>query len=266
MAETTLKRTTIIDPSTLVGILLTFGLVAAAIILGGEITAFIDVKSILIVLGGTLMLTCACFSFSELFHAQVLMFKTVFYTSEDQSEAAHSAIHVAQLARKEGILALDKHGNAYEHNEFLNRGVRFVIDGLPQEDVTNIMTEQIDAMVDRHRISAEVLRKAAEIAPAMGLIGTLIGLIQMLGNLNDPSNIGPAMAVALLTTLYGAVLAFMVFTPLAAKLERISHDEALVMDIYLLSIQSIAKKENPRRLQMLINSNLPSAKRVKYFA
>ena len=104
-----------------------------------------------------------------------------------------------------------------------------------------------------------------EFSPAMGLIGTLIGLVQMLGNLGDPSTIGPAMAVALLTTFYGAVLANMVFLPLASKLERNSKEEALVSNIYLMGAASIGRQENPRRLEMLINSLLPPSQRVRYF-
>jgi len=110
-----------------------------------------------------------------------------------------------------------------------------------------------------------VLRKAAEFAPAMGLIGTLIGLVQMLGNLDDPSTIGPAMAVALLTTFYGAVLANMVFSPMASKLERNSAEESMVNTIYMMGAASIGRQENPRRLEMLLNSILPPGKRVQYF-
>jgi chemotaxis protein MotA len=109
------------------------------------------------------------------------------------------------------------------------------------------------------------MKKAGDIAPAMGLIGTLIGLVQMLGNLDDPSSIGPSMAVALLTTFYGAVLANMVFMPLAAKLERNSGEEELLNSVYMVGAVSIGRQENPRRLEMLINSILPPSKRVSYF-
>jgi chemotaxis protein MotA len=119
--------------------------------------------------------------------------------------------------------------------------------------------------VQRHHKSASVLKKAAEFAPAMGLIGTLIGLVQMLGNLDDPASIGPSMAVALLTTFYGAVLANMVFSPMASKLERNSGEEAIVNSIYVMGASSIGRQENPRRLEMLLNSVLPPAKRIQYF-
>lgn len=110
-----------------------------------------------------------------------------------------------------------------------------------------------------------MFRKSADIAPAMGLIGTLIGLVQMLGNLDDPTKIGPAMAVALLTTLYGAILSTMVFTPLASKLERNTNEELLISQLYLEGILSIARQENPRQLETVMNTLLPPSKRVRYF-
>ena len=105
----------------------------------------------------------------------------------------------------------------------------------------------------------------AEFSPAMGLIGTLIGLVQMLGNLQDPANIGPSMAVALLTTFYGAVLANMVFMPLAAKLERNSSEETLISTIYMMGASSVGRQENPRRLENLINSIVSPEDRIQYF-
>jgi chemotaxis protein MotA len=127
------------------------------------------------------------------------------------------------------------------------------------------MRREMHAIQQRHARSAGILRKAAEVAPAMGLIGTLIGLVQMLSHLEDPSTIGPGMAVALLTTFYGAVLATLVFAPLAAKLERNSADEMLVNQVYVISCVSIARQENPRRLEAQVNALLPPARRVRYF-
>jgi chemotaxis protein MotA len=127
------------------------------------------------------------------------------------------------------------------------------------------MRKDMNATIGRHQKGANIMKKAGDIAPAMGLIGTLIGLVQMLGNLDDPSSIGPSMAVALLTTFYGAVLANMVFMPLAAKLERNSGEEELLNSVYMVGAVSIGRQENPRRLEMLINSILPPSKRVSYF-
>jgi len=140
-----------------------------------------------------------------------------------------------------------------------------VVAGTPGEEVESILHKEMMSTLQRHYKSANVLKKAAEFAPAMGLIGTLIGLVQMLGNLSDPASIGPAMAVALLTTFYGAVLANMVFAPLSTKLERNSTEEAMINNIYVMGAASIGRQENPRRLEMMLNSILPPAKRIQYF-
>ena len=140
-----------------------------------------------------------------------------------------------------------------------------VVDQTPGPEIEKVMRQEMHAIVARHLKSVSIFRRAAEVAPAMGLIGTLVGLVQMLGRLEDPSTIGPAMAVALLTTFYGAVLGSMVFGPLASKLERNSNEETLVNKVYLMGAASISRQENPRRLELLINSVLPPAKRVRYF-
>ena len=131
--------------------------------------------------------------------------------------------------------------------------------------IERILRREVNSMTERHTKSASILRRAAEVSPAMGLIGTLVGLVQMLGRLDDPSTIGPSMAVALLTTFYGAILANMVFSPMAAKLERNSNEESLVNTIFLTAAASMGRQENPRRLEMLLNTILPPAHRLQYY-
>ncbi|MCW5732260.1 MAG: MotA/TolQ/ExbB proton channel family protein, partial [Alphaproteobacteria bacterium] len=155
---------------------------------------------------------------------------------------------------------------AREHlNGFQRKAMQLAIDGMAPEEMERILRQDAQAIVQRHAKSVSVLRKAAEVAPAMGLIGTLVGLVQMLGNLDDPSAIGPGMALALLTTFYGAVLANMVFAPLAAKLERNSEEEALMNQIFLLAAGSIGRQENPRILETMLNGILPPQARVRIF-
>ena len=132
-------------------------------------------------------------------------------------------------------------------------------------EFSSVLQRDLIANVQRSNVAVKVLRRVAEFAPAMGLIGTLIGLVTMLGNLDDPSTIGPSMAVALLTTFYGALLANLVFLPLAAKRENISYLEEAVGSMYLLGVSSIGRQENPRRLEMLLNSSLPPSDRVRFF-
>jgi len=258
----------ITDISTLLGIGITFILVLVSISLGESesgVLGFIDLRSLLIVVGGTYFLTMACFTIKEVWNAKLLVLRTVFYSTEDPQKAAKISLSIAEDARKNGILGLQNSSNKYKKNEFLDKGLNLIIDGMPYKEVEMIMENEIEATLRRHSTSSSILRKASDISPAMGLIGTLIGLVQMLGNLEDPSSIGPSMAIALLTTLYGAILSFMVFIPLASKLERISSTESMILQIYLITIISIGRKENPRKLEMILNAILPPEKRLNYF-
>jgi chemotaxis protein MotA len=217
------------------------------------------------VIGGTFGVTTVCFSLSEVIEAQRILLKVLARSARNPSEAAVQVLELAVTARKNGVLALQNVLHTIESERFLHKALSMVVDGLPGDVVDRIMRSEVQGMVLRHEKGSSVLRKAAEISPAMGLIGTLVGLVQMLGRLDDPSVIGPSMAVALLTTFYGAVLANMVFSPLASKLERNSREEALLDTIYLMAATSIGRQENPRRLEMLLNTALPPARRVQYF-
>jgi chemotaxis protein MotA len=268
MADTNLQITkarSATDVATLVGLVGGFGLVIAAIVLGGSPGSFINIPSVLIVIGGTLCVTMMCFSLNEMTRTVGVIMKTISYTARDPSEAAIQVLQIAELARRQGVLSLQGVLGQLESEPLLHKGMSMVVDGTPGEDVEAILRKDMVSTVQRHHKSASVLKKAAEFAPAMGLIGTLIGLVQMLGNLDDPSSIGPSMAVALLTTFYGAVLANMVFSPMASKLERNSNEEAIVNNIYVMGASSIGRQENPRRLEMLLNSVLSPAKRIQYF-
>jgi chemotaxis protein MotA len=253
------------DLATVIGLVCGFGLIVSAIVMGGTPGSFVNAPSVLIVVGGTLCVTTMCFSLPEMGRTVGVIRKTLFQSSRDPGAAANQVLEIAQVARKRGVLSLQDYLISLKSEIFLHKGLSMVVDGTPGEEVEVIMRRDLQATIQRHVKSTSVLRKAAEFAPAMGLIGTLIGLVQMLGNLDDPSTIGPSMAVALLTTFYGAVLANMVFMPLAAKLERNSAEETLINQIYLMAAASIGKQENPRRLEMLLNSVLPPSKRVRFF-
>jgi chemotaxis protein MotA len=253
------------DMATVVGLACGFGLLVLAIIVGGSPLSFVNLPAVLIVIGGTLAVTTICFSVAEIGHSAQVVMQTIFQTNRDSSDAAIHSLKVAETARRKGILALQNVLPAFETEPFLHKGLSMVVDGTPGEEVEAIMRRDMLATQQRHAKSTNVLRKMAEFSPAMGLIGTLIGLVQMLSNLDDPSTIGPSMAVALLTTFYGAVLANMVFMPLASKLERNSAEELLLHQVYIMAAGSVGRQENPRRLEMLINSILPPAKRVRYF-
>jgi len=254
-----------LDFATLLGLIAGFALVITAIVLGGSPGSFINIPSILIVLGGTFAVTTMCFTLSDMGKSVKVIFKTISHSNPDPTDAAVRVLEAAVQARKQGVLSLQGALEELRSEQFLHKGLSMVVDGTPGEEVEIIMRRDLNATMQRHAKSTNILRKAAEFAPAMGLIGTLIGLVQMLGNLDDPSTIGPSMAVALLTTFYGAVLANMVFMPMASKLERNSSEEALVNSVYMMGASSIGRQENPRRLEMLLNSILPPSKRVQFF-
>lgn len=259
-------RNVVTDFSTALGVIVTLTLIAIAMSLGGNILSFVDLRSILIVVAGTFFLTVACTTFSEVMRVPALIMKSIKYESDLPKKSAMTSLKIADTARKKGILALQQFDGYKATPYFLKKGVQLIIDGMAPEEAVVIMQNEMDSKMERHRKSVIILKKAAEIAPAMGLIGTLIGLVRMLGNLSDPSTIGPSMAVALLTTLYGALLAFTVFIPLASKLERNSREEELILQVYILAMTSIGKKENPRRLEIALNAMLPATQRIKFFA
>ncbi len=253
------------DFATIVGLVSGFALLGMAIVLGGTPGAFVDGPSLLIVFGGTFAVTAMSFSVAEILRVPKVALRAIFNTSSDPRTAASQMLELAELARENGALALQDVQPRLAHLPFLYHGVSMVVDGTKSEEIERVMGRKVNAMAVRHYKAAGVLRKAAEVSPAMGLIGTLVGLVQMLGQLDDPSTIGPSMAVALLTTFYGAVLSNMVFSPLAAKLERNSVEEMLLNNIYVTGMTSIGRQENPRRLEMLVNTLLSPAERVQHF-
>jgi chemotaxis protein MotA len=255
-----------LDHATLLGLVVGFGLLAGAIVLGGSVRSFVDLPAFLIVIGGTIGVTMISFSLGDVLRLPAVVMKALLHSIPDAGSTALHMLRLAEFARKRGILGLDQILETMRHEPFVHNAVMLAVDGMPVEEIRNILQREIDQMAERHTRSAGVLRKAAEVAPAMGLIGTLIGLVQMLGNLSDPASIGPGLAVALLTTFYGAVLANMVFAPLASKLERNTAAEALISNVYMLAAESICRKDNPRRLELLLNAMLPPTKRIQYFS
>ena len=254
-----------LDFATLFGLFGAIGQICAAIFLGGTWLAFLDARAILLVVIGTFAVTAVSYSVQEVIQAQPIMLRTLFRPSHTPNEAAMQTLQLAERARRRGILQLQSELYGLRAEPFLHRAMTMLVDGIAVEEIERNLTFETHAMMQRHVRSTGILRRAAEVSPAMGLIGTLVGLVQMLGSLNSPDRIGPAMAVALLTTFYGAVLANVVFLPLASKLERNSATELLINQIYILGSLSIGRQENPRRLELVLNTILPANQRVKYF-
>lgn len=263
---TAAPRRTVVDSATLLGLGCAFTLIFAAVIMGGAADFFFNLPAALIVIAGTLAVTTVCFSFRDIMETATITGTTVVFRERDARDTAYTMLELADFCRLNGALKLQGAPLLrFVGEPFLHKGLGLVIDGLGEKEITEILSQDLTSTTQRHLRAASVLRKAAEIAPAMGLIGTLIGLVQMLGRLQDPDVIGPAMAVALLTTFYGAILATMVFNPLASKLERNTTDEHLINQIFLTGVIAIARKDNPRRLELQLNSALPPESKVKYF-
>jgi chemotaxis protein MotA len=253
------------DSATVAGLAGAALFIAVAIVLGGSPAAFIDLPSIFIVIGGTAAVTTVSYSLPDIGRTIRALRETVVSRERDFRDAAYTMLELADYCRRHGVLKLQGPPLLrFSREPFLHRGLKLLIDSMSEKDITEILREDISASGERHVRAVAVLRKAAEVAPAMGLIGTLIGLVQMLGNLGDPKVIGPSMAVALLTTFYGAILANMVLNPLASKLERNAQEESLIQQIFMTGLLGIARKENVRRLEILLNSMLPADAKVQY--
>lgn len=252
--------------STILGMLTAFLLVLGAIWLGGSPWAFINLQGVMIVVLGTISVTAISFRLQEMATLPANIWALLRHGQRDPSEEAVKVMKIAVEARKHNdVLLLERLLPRLKDTPFLMKAVQLVVDGAESEEIEQILRREASTATSRHMRSVDFLRRAGDVAPAMGLIGTLIGLVRMLGSLDNPAAIGPAMAVALLTTFYGAVLAHLVFIPLAAKTEHCTDEEALVNNLYSMGATSIRRKENPRRLEMLLNTVLPPAKRITFF-
>ena len=256
---------TTMDGALLLGLVTAFVLVISAMMWSGSLASFWNLPSVLIVLLGTMAVTTVSFSIAEAFSVIPLVFRTLFPPQRDSRRACERAMNLAEISRRAGVLALDTILPQLDNEPFLQRAVAMAVDGANPDQIQEVLQTEIEATTERMTRSANVLRRAAEVAPAMGLIGTLVGLIQMLSTLNDPNSIGPAMAVALLTTFYGAVMAYMVFAPIAAKVDRNAADERLIQEVYLVCATSIARQENPRQLETMLNTVLPPSQRMSSY-
>ncbi len=253
------------DMATVWGLGLTATLIAGAILISHSNASFFNIPSLMIVVLGTMTATAIAYSVEEMRGAFSVIREAFIVRRTAHGVMARQLMDIAVLARKKGFLILSQMRSELMKDSHLADAVQIVTDGYGGDDVERVLAQDIEALVQRHRRATSILRRAAETAPAMGLIGTLIGLVQMLADLSNPDSIGPAMAIALLTTFYGAIMGMAILSPLAAKLERNSADEVLNRALIMTAMISIARQENPRRLEMLLNSELPPEERIEYF-
>ncbi|MBX3180764.1 MAG: MotA/TolQ/ExbB proton channel family protein [Candidatus Hydrogenedentes bacterium] len=250
------------DLATLIGLVAGFLLILITIVLGGPLGIFINIPSFVVVLGGTTAAVLVNFPMSQVVGV-VGVLKNAFFSRDLQTEELiKKMVEFATIARREGILALESHVSD-AGDEFLGKSVQLAIDGTAPELIKDILTTEIAFMEDRHNMGSSILESAGAFAPAFGMIGTLIGLVQMLANMADPSQIGPAMAVALLTTLYGAVLANLVFLPCVGKLKVRTATELLQKEVVIEGILSIQSGDNPRVVEQKLKAFVSPAIRER---
>ncbi len=236
------------DLATVVGLVLAFGLVAASILVGGSLMIFVDVPSVLIVVGGSFACALTNFPLKTVVGMGGVIKNAFFDKKVNALDTVSTLVSFAERARREGILALEGSMDEIE-DEFIRSGLRLAVDGVEPELIKDILQTELAFIEERHRNGQSILSYMGTVAPAMGMIGTLVGLVQMLKNLSDASAIGPAMAVALLTTLYGALLANLAFIPLAGKLKAKSQEEILIKEVAIEGVMSIQSGDNPRILE-----------------
>jgi len=241
------------DIATILGIISAFGLVLIAILMGGGLTMFINVPALLVVVGGTLGATMINYPLKEVIGVLSVVKNVLFTKNMSVNELISRFIAFANKTRREGILALESEMNTVK-DEFLKKGVQLSIDGLEPQEIKDILSIEIESVNTRHQLGAEVFMTMGTYAPALGMIGTLIGLVQMLQSMEDPSTIGPAMAVALLTTFYGSIMANIICMPFAGKLKTRSKEEMLTKELTIQGVISLSSGDNPRIMEQKLNA------------
>lgn len=241
------------DLSTILGIGAAFGLMLIAIMQGGPLSIFVNVPSLMIVFGGTAGNALVHYPFGDVFDAVNVAKKTFLHKEAPINDMIGQLMEFANKARKEGILALQGAMEQIE-DEFLIKAMQMAVDGQEPETLKSMLTTEIEYIEQRHEKGAEIFQSLAAYAPAMGMVGTLIGLVQMLQTMDDPAKIGPAMAVALLTTFYGAVIANVICAPMAGKLKTRSKQEVLQKTLIIEGMQSILSGENPRIMEQKLHA------------
>ena len=241
------------DIATIFGLVAGFALLFLTILTSADIGTFINVPSMIVVIGGTAAAVLVNFPLSEVLTVINVTKKSFFQKAETIELLIEELIGFATVARREGILALE--GQVQDtKDEFLRQSIQLAIDGTAPELIKDILTTEIAFMEDRHALGQSVLNSAGTFAPAFGMIGTLIGLVAMLATMEDPSTIGAGMAIALLTTLYGAVLSNLVFLPLVGKLKVRTAQELLRKEITIEGILSIQSGDNPRVVEQKLKA------------
>ncbi|ESW59950.1 MAG: Motility protein A [Rhodobacter sp. CACIA14H1] len=251
------------DIATLVGLLGAIVMIIGSMVYAGGVGPFVDIPSVIIVFGGTffiVMMKMPMGVFVGHFKAMGKAFKP---STFDLPAVVERMVELAGVARKDGMMALE---GQQVPDRFFERGLQMLIDGADEARLVKALKQEIKAMKSRHEGNQSALKAWIDYGPAMGMVGTLIGLVLMLGNMSDPKSIGPAMAVALLTTLYGALIANVIFGPILSKLEGYSADEATYREMVVEGLRAIARGESPRSVQDQMVTVLPPKEQARLMA
>jgi chemotaxis protein MotA len=242
-----------VDITTLIGIMISFGLVIVSILIGGDGSWFINYPSVMIVMGGTMGATLLSYPLSEVLSVFGVAKNVFLHRSQSPSKLIPLMCGFAKKARQEGILSFESQLETIE-DAFLARGMQMAIDGMESSSIEEVMSIEIQYLEARHRLGSEIFTTMGSYAPAVGMLGTIIGLVQMLMQMEDPSMIGAPMAVALLTTFYGTLLANLLFLPVAGKLKTRSKQEVLVKQMFLEGVISLQSGDNHRVVEQKLKA------------
>lgn len=250
------------DIATIAGIVVAFGLIVWSILLGGSLSGFIDMPSVAVVIGGTMGALLMTFPLPKFLSMAGVLKKTILFSLEEPNIVIGKMVGYAERARREGMLALEE-DSENETDDFLRKGLRLAVDGTDPQLLEKILETDVEQIENRHSEGAKILSAGGTYAPAYGMIGTLIGLVNMLSSLEDPTQIGAGMATALITTFYGAVLANALFLPLAGKLETRSKEEMIIKNMVIEGIMAIQSGDSPRIVEEKLKSFLSPSGRKK---
>lgn len=245
-----------LDIATLVGFFAGTAAILGSIMAAGGIGGFINIPSIIIVVGGTIASVMVQYPLKDVLGMMGVVRQTIQHSVSNQQEMITMFVKFAEDARKDGLLALEGHIKELE-DEFIKTGLQLAVDGTEPELLREILEAEIGTMEERHSRGHGIFEAFGAYAPAFGMIGTLIGLVFMLQTMKDPSSIGPSMAVALITTFYGAVMANFMFLPMAGKLKERTKEEVHTREMVIVGILAIQSGDNPRLVEQKLKSFLP---------
>ncbi len=249
------------DIASVVGLILATGLIVGSMLMGSApLTAYCDLPSVMVVIGGALAAALICFPLGSMLKSPKIGLKVILNKGFDRLALIKSIVALAETARRDGLLALEAKVAEIE-NPLVKTGIQMAVDGSTPEIVEEVLRTEVGAIAARHREGKAIMDQLGRFAPAYGMIGTLMGLIMMLADMSDPSGIGAGMAVALITTLYGAIAANVLFSPFAEKLGLLSKAEMMTYEIAIRGVMAIQSGESPRAIEQKLRTFLPPSQR-----